>query len=144
MIRLVQLNHLTTLHIKKQQVSIYQQSAYYLIDSQYTGQLSLKPPSTSRPQESTTSSVQYDYCTVPEVNGSTNTQLDERVYATVENGESNYHSVDYTTVYDDPTSLSYVVSDNNSLCISTRCVSRSIIILKLFHTVRGVFKWKCV
>ena len=61
----------------------------------------------------------YDYCRVNE-GSRTHKQPQETMYATVANGEkNNYHSIenagigqyDYTVIYEDPTSPSYVVGD---------------------------------
>ena len=67
----------------------------------YTGQFSL---AVTNGLESSTASAapQYDYCGVSATGGA-----DETVYASLDDEE--YHAVDYTTIYEDPTSPSYVV-----------------------------------
>ena len=78
---------------------------------------SLKLMSTSEGNELSTTSPApyYDYCSVPATGtgggAETGAQPEERVYATIPNGDSNYYriGVDYTTTCEDPTSPSYVV-----------------------------------
>ena len=58
----------------------------------------------------------YDYCSVTEGNRTPSTQPEEALYATLTNVKSHHIEnarvgpYDYTVIYDDPTSLSYVVS----------------------------------
>ena len=78
---------------------------------------SLKLMSTSEGNELSTTSPApyYDYCSVPATGtgggAETGAQPEERVYATIPNGDNNYYriGVDYTTICEDPTSPSYVV-----------------------------------
>ena len=64
--------------------------------------------------------MQYDYCRVPLPNGRGRTESDEKLYATPDiphyemdhtGGKSpeEYQEYDYTAIYEDPTSASYVV-----------------------------------
>ena len=63
------------------------------------------------------SAAQYDYCGVPVPNG---TEKEEKLYASLETPHyemaqvtnsppGNHHTYDYTAIYEDPTSQSYVV-----------------------------------
>ena len=80
--------------------------------------LTLKPTVTTESNVQTSADPpNYDYCRV-DGESRAHKQPQETMYATVANGEKhNYHSIenegvgqyDYTAIYDDPTSPSYVV-----------------------------------
>ena len=100
----------------------------------------------------------YDYCRAPGVaeGSKPHTQAEGGVYATIENprqppyqvengDDRNYYSIgnqaeqyDYTAIYENPTSPSYVVSVQNL------GFEKNYGLFLFFTAVRGVLQWKCV